>query len=430
MLTGENGLLTRASNSNSINAYSAAEEKVRLACTNVTAEIKAKSGSNKNYNATDAENVTSFANLVKTDLNAADSASTITEGFAVSADTANSKINITYKDSKLKKDSVKTNVPKEDGISEFIIEIEENGASVKTEADEITDLTGTTWTFNPSPNMEQGQYDVDLYVDMSLADFAADRFGLNINSWTQLVDNIPNILGAMGADNISSSIAVSGNNDSFRGYWNQIKCWNQNNNTSTILEYGNTDGENSTDYVRQLTNLPTSTGTCRFEFDGEKHEVSLEEMLYMTVRSIEMYNYYDGNIINEETYKYTMTITGGKDVQNQDLINWLKKNATYKGKADADLTGSTWTINPSTTMEDIKYNIDFYVDTTVADFTTNKYGMTINNWTELNYLIPEALESMGAENVVNNISIVDEKDNKFKIIWNNIESYHYSNGGN
>ena len=54
----------------------------------------------------------------------------------------------------------------------------------------------------------------------------------------------------------------------------------------------------------------------------------------------------DGNGGYESPYQ-TITITGGTDTTNSDLITWLENNATQQSQVITDLTGYTWVGNSS-----------------------------------------------------------------------------------
>ena len=56
-----------------------------------------------------------------------------------------------------------------------------------------------------------------------------------------------------------------------------------------------------------------------------------------------VYNY-SSNVFSNQAYR-TITITGGTDTTNQDLISWLQSNATQIQNSITDLTGTSWQFN-------------------------------------------------------------------------------------
>ena len=53
----------------------------------------------------------------------------------------------------------------------------------------------------------------------------------------------------------------------------------------------------------------------------------------------------------------TITITGGEDIENKEVIAWLKQNATLM--EDVDLTGTKWKFNEKVNMGSGSYFVDF-----------------------------------------------------------------------
>lgn len=69
MLTGQNGILTNATNANSSSVYYGAEEQVKIAYMSVITQIMTEKVANSSYNAQDSSNVTLLTDIVKKDLN-------------------------------------------------------------------------------------------------------------------------------------------------------------------------------------------------------------------------------------------------------------------------------------------------------------------------------------------------------------------------
>ena len=134
----------------------------------------------------------------------------------------------------------------------------------------------------------------------------------------------------MEAQNISANISIlNENGNKFKAYWNNLRLGKDEE--YTILEYHNKI-ENETTYNSSLLkNLPSSTGTVSFTMEEQNQVASLEDLVYGSIRGIEVYNYSKivGQISDDrEAYKYTINITGGDDTDNPNLINWLQTNAT------------------------------------------------------------------------------------------------------
>ena len=121
MLSGENGILSRAQETNGTHAYYSAEEQVRLAYMAVKTEIMAKKASNGTYTAIgDADNLESIVKneLVKTG-----------SGFAVSNPTENNtKIKIKYSNASLKAGGIEKEKPAQDGHVNYIITLSNKDA--------------------------------------------------------------------------------------------------------------------------------------------------------------------------------------------------------------------------------------------------------------------------------------------------------------
>ena len=129
MLTGENGILGNAKNAKSQNAYYGAEEQMKLAYMAVRTEIAAQTVANSSYDATtnkaaadtDAavvgtKNLDNLKKVVVDDL--ADATGALTNWNVVSAivtEGTTATITITYTDSSIDADSVKSGTPKTDG---------------------------------------------------------------------------------------------------------------------------------------------------------------------------------------------------------------------------------------------------------------------------------------------------------------------------
>ena len=114
MLTGENGLLQRAADTNGNSAYSTACEQVKLAYANLKTEILTQKHSNPNYNA--QANGESLAVIVGRDLNGS-------EWSTPTYNSTDKAIEITYTNSSLRAGMVSEGKPAQSGEINFSIGI-------------------------------------------------------------------------------------------------------------------------------------------------------------------------------------------------------------------------------------------------------------------------------------------------------------------
>ena len=64
-----------------------------------------------------------------------------------------------------------------------------------------------------------------------------------------------------------------------------------------------------------------------------------------------------------------ISITGGTDATNPDLISWLQSNAT---RAVSDLAGTTWTLNESVSyVRDVTFNVNYSTICDNSEWATN-----------------------------------------------------------
>ena len=151
MLTGQNGILTNATNANSSSVYYGAEEQVKLAYMSIRTQIMTEKVAKSTYDATSTsnpDNVTSLKNIVKNDLNAVDSATGLTNGFAVESGTytgisANPAIKITYKNSKIYAGTISANKPSQNGQVEYYITLEAQSAGLVADGVTVSTVSDT-----------------------------------------------------------------------------------------------------------------------------------------------------------------------------------------------------------------------------------------------------------------------------------------------
>lgn len=82
-----------------------------------------------------------------------------------------------------------------------------------------------------------------------------------------------------------------------------------------------------------------------------------------------------------EDYR-TFTITGGEDVANQDLIDWLTLNAT---RVISDLTNTSWYFNETLDHFGIGEPDGFHIGALVAEFSVNFYAGNHHPYTSLGH---------------------------------------------
>ena len=121
MLSGENGILSRATETKFQNDYFAAEERARLAYMTVKTEIMAKRASNGTYDA--REDGTNLANKVAADL-------TGTGWGTVTYDTTDKAIKVTYTNASIKANGISEGKPANNGHVDFAIILSEKDATL------------------------------------------------------------------------------------------------------------------------------------------------------------------------------------------------------------------------------------------------------------------------------------------------------------
>lgn len=159
MLTGQNGILTNATNANSSSVYYGAEEQVKIAYMSVITQIMTEKVANSSYNAQDSSNVTLLTDIVKKDLNTTKTVDQITEGtgegFGVTA--SGSEINIIYKNSKIHAGTIsRTNPvkPSTNGKATYKITLEEQNAILTVDGQVINGQSSSSETVTDSEDLE------------------------------------------------------------------------------------------------------------------------------------------------------------------------------------------------------------------------------------------------------------------------------------
>ena len=98
MLTGENGIITRAQQSNYANTEGEVIDKMQLAYNTISTEVRVKTATETNYDASSETNINAFVDLIKNDLGIPKDGENNT-GYTVTPDTEAGTIKISYTDS-------------------------------------------------------------------------------------------------------------------------------------------------------------------------------------------------------------------------------------------------------------------------------------------------------------------------------------------
>ena len=98
MLTGDNGIITNAQKSKYANTEGEVIDKMQLAFSTVSAEIRVKTATVVNYDASSETNINAFVDLIKNDLGIPNEGENDT-GYTVTPDTEGGTIKISYTDS-------------------------------------------------------------------------------------------------------------------------------------------------------------------------------------------------------------------------------------------------------------------------------------------------------------------------------------------
>lgn len=96
MLTGENGIITRAQQSNYANTEGEVIDKIQLAYSSISTEVRVNTAIKTDYDASSETNINAFVDMIKKDLEISDSDN---KGYTVTPDTDAKTIKITFSDS-------------------------------------------------------------------------------------------------------------------------------------------------------------------------------------------------------------------------------------------------------------------------------------------------------------------------------------------
>ena len=237
MLSGENGILSRATETRGQNAYSSACEQVRLAYMTVKTEIMTQKVKDSSYNAqTNGENL---ATLVGKELKG-------TEWSTPSAPTYNTTskaIEITYTNSSLKENMVAQNKPKESGKITFQIILQPQDAGLKIDGYEVTGGNSNPTDPDPTPSgaiLPAGEYTVGKLVTVGGEEFfVLEDQGSTVKLLAKYC------LNRAGTSQINEGSDVYGRRFSKTSYWDDVgvDSWPFDLQTSEMIAKAQQDGD-------------------------------------------------------------------------------------------------------------------------------------------------------------------------------------------
>jgi len=232
-------------------------------------------------------------------------------------------------------------------------------------------LKDTTWQLNTNitntvPNGSDSQQLLfDFYCDITTSNmsdmcpFVQGEYISPFSTWQELVVQLPGLLEAFGATNVSSTLDATSVSNTCRISAIDCEFWG-----------------NSEDGYRFAPNrgwgaeYPNITGRISFTLDGNDCNFNFLEL-------VEAIGSYAAPLFDISTDIYTLgdgfpfeglrtlNITGGKDVTNSILIAWLEANATQI----IEPTGHTLTYSG---------DLSSYLDVKVNNISVSS-GTTINN---------------------------------------------------
>lgn len=225
MLSGENGILSRATETRAYNDYFSADEQVKLAYMAVKTEIMANKASNGTYDATQEANAKALENIVKSELVKSGS------GFEV-AKPNNTKIQIKYSNASLKANGISAGVPAENGHINYLIILSSKDATLepnKTESEFGTFIADTS----DSGSDESGDDTITFTIDgVQYRTPAGSRW----DEWANSEYNTDNM-------EFSSSVAYQPMDGGVTVMWNLLKL------NGKLIHSSSVSPSRYTDYV-------------------------------------------------------------------------------------------------------------------------------------------------------------------------------------
>lgn len=198
----------------------------------------------------------------------------------------------------------------------------------------VSDLTNTIWLFNNSiTSASGGRYYINFYLKSNSS--ATYTSILAPNTGTILFYNGESITNAYQAGAWNSSnyktICITGGNDVTNA---SLISWLQSNATQLLSDLTNT-----TWVINDSPSIPSTSTTYNINFNSvtnwtrlrfASNTISYGEWLEEEGEYDYFICYFGSNHTwNGNNYK-TIQITGGTDVTNSNLINWLQNNATQQ----------------------------------------------------------------------------------------------------
>ena len=221
------------------------------------------------------------------------------------------------------------------------------------------DLTGVTLRFNEEIDAESlySLYDnfyaydnIHFVVKMPVSEILMVN-GVDdpsIVTWSQFVDAIPSLLASLGATDIQSDMEILNEEQDYAYVeYDGLAPWVYDSDGD------GTNDEYRVDYYEggsvKWRYLPASTGSISFTQGGESFNFdTVESILDSLPAQAWLSEAYCGDQWGwGSDYFRVISIYGGSDVANQDLIQWLSSNATVLYIEDSP-AGKAWTFNDFT----------------------------------------------------------------------------------
>ena len=145
----------------------------------------------------------------------------------------------------------------------------------------------------------------------------------------ELVVQLPDALETFGAIDVTSTLSASSVPADYKTKWSSPGCAFFGNSSDGY--WFGPDSEHRDDWV--ITEYPDITGTISFTFDGNSYNLNFTQLLQAIVDVTGASLFEPAVSIYHRETGYTcegmrtITITGGDDADNADLIAWLQANA-------------------------------------------------------------------------------------------------------
>jgi hypothetical protein len=169
----------------------------------------------------------------------------------------------------------------------------------------------------------------------------------SITTWSQFVDALPTFLASVGATDIQSDMQILNNTQSysylkFVGFYpfHEDGTGYQDGQPRDYLYFSRTGyGEDTSAW----SYLPVSTGSISYTLDGDSYTFNSFRELIGVINGAWIDENYFANNWGEEFFR-TISIYGGGDATDPELIQWLRDNSTVLYVVDSPV-GGEWTFN-------------------------------------------------------------------------------------